>query len=158
MAVTETRSCTKGSVFLINYSLTIVCSHSNSQFSPKMIFSFSFSFLTSFSKMFVLFWLREMKTATFADGKGTEIIIYSYYDFLHKFHYTYFVYFPEDCTEFDDNFFSGGFWRFDGWIIKSKSKAARDKSEESGKWNGLFFCVLCVRKNFHREPFLGAVS
>ena len=116
-----------------------------------MLFNFSFSFLLYSQNFLVLFWLREMKTATFADGEGTKIIIYSYYDFLRKFHYTYFVYFPEDCTEFDDNFFSGGFWHFDGWIIKSKSKAARDNSEESGRWNGLFF-VLCVCKNF-REPF-----
>lgn len=87
-----------------------------------------------------------MKTATFADGDGTEIIIYSYYDFLRKFHYTYFIYFPEGCTEFDDDFQQSFFLDcFYGWIIKSKSKAARDNNEECGRRNRLHnFSLLCV--------------
>jgi hypothetical protein len=132
MAVTEARSCTKGSVLLINYSLTNACSPSvpilaslpiacsfHCQLLPPSRNAFPLSRLLRF-----VFCLsrrkRNGKLLLLRNGEGTEIIIYSYYDFLHKFHYTYFVYFPEGCSEFDDDFRRRVLYKALRWVDNKK--------------------------------------
>lgn len=72
-AVTEARSCTKGSVFLINYSLTIA--RFPSHLTLKW-FSSSLPFVLGI--VFSLVGGREMKTAIFADGERLR----NYYLFI----------------------------------------------------------------------------
>lgn len=138
MSVTKTRSCTKGSVFLINYSLTILFPsawHSQNDFH---LFSFSLS-LSPFHENISYQAPFSERSCYFAGGewveRSTEIIIYSYYEFPHKFHYTYFVY------------FSGVARGFSGLMIKVILVNQRQPFELAARKS----TFVLVRH--HREPF-----